>query len=489
MVRLDGTTLAKEGIWTVPESERPGDPDFASSPTLFHANVAGSDQPLVAACNKNGVLYGWKRDDLGSGPVWRLKVGLGTPQGVKSCLAAPIWNGSQLFEASNPTTIQDVPYLGSVRAVDPSTGVATWETGLGGIVLGSPSMSAGGVIAAPMYSSTTGATKGLTLVDSGNGRIVNFLPSVSGFAQPVFVDDGLLVATDAGRLGYWKPRTTGDLTPPSAPAVTATRSSDGTSATLAWPAANTSEAVASYRIFRNGAFINTVGSTATSFTDPGLANVTNYSYFVQAVDTSGNASVQSQLVIVPKPSGVPLFADGFEAGNLNLWQGGRNMVVQQTVVNSGNWAAKDVDKATAVATIPAAQNDIYVRLWFQVTNQGASPLDLLTLQDEAAKKVAKARLASDGRLQLQALTPTVRTRTSSVTPTKNAWHSLEVHVTVGAQGNIEAWLDGQPVPGVSGTWDFGSNPVSQILIGDTVAGRTLTSYFDDVQAGTQYIGP
>jgi outer membrane protein assembly factor BamB len=224
VVRLDGTTLGKAGIWTVPLADRPGDADFASSPTLFHATINGTDRALVAGCNKNGVLYAWDRNDLNAGPVWQVKVGLGTPDGAKSCLAAPIYDGSNLFEASNPTTIGGVPYLGSVRRLSPTTGAAVWETGLGGIILGSPSQSGGGVLAAPEYSTNPGSTMGLPLVDSANGGIVNFISGISGFSQPVFAEDGMLVASANGRLRYYQPATSGDITPPASPSMTATRS-------------------------------------------------------------------------------------------------------------------------------------------------------------------------------------------------------------------------------------------------------------------------
>jgi len=489
IVRLDGTTLVKQGIWTVPLAARPVDADFASSPTLFHASVQGVDEPLVAACNKNGVLYAWQRDNIAAGPVWQLKVGLGTAQGVKACLAAPIWNGSRLFEASNPTSVQGVPYNGSVRALDPQTGMAQWETGLGGIVLGSPSMSAGGVIAAPEFKTDTGTTIGLPLIDASTGKLVNFLTGLGGFAQPVFADDGVLVATGAGTLSYYQPRTSGDAIPPSAPSLTVVRSADGATATLSWPTADVGQGVSGYRVFRDGALIKTLAPNATSYTDPALNPVMNYSYFLQAVDATGNTSVQSPLRLAPKPAGAPLFADGFESGTLNLWQGNLNMAVQQQVVHSGSWAAKDVNRAFVTGVLAQPTGDVYVRLWFQVAAQGASPLDLLTINDDAGRRIAKARLSTSGQIQLQGLNPTAKTWTSAVVPTKNAWHSLEVHLSIGAKGSIEAWLDGTPVPGVSQTWNFGTSQPDQVQIGDPVTGRHVTTYLDDVVASTAPIGP
>ena len=486
VVRLDGTSLAKESLWTVPPADRPGDPDFASSPTFFHASIDGTDRPLVAACNKNGVLYALNRDSLAAGPVWQLKVGLGTPDGAKSCLAAPIWDGTSLYEASNPTSIGGVPYLGSLRSVSPTTGTAAWETGLGGIILGSPSQSGGGVLAAPEYSTDPGSSLGLPLVDSANGGIVNFISGVTGFSQPVFTEHGMLVASANGRLRYYTPATSGDMSPPAAPSMTATRSADLTRATLTWtPSAD----VSNYRVFRNGQLISTLSGTTGTFDDTGLSSSTDYSYFVQALDAAGNTSRQSALQVLPAPPG-PLFADGFESGDMRAWSTVNSMTVQNVVKHSGTWAAKEVDKSTAVAVLRSGQNDVYARIWFDVTAHGATPTDLMTLQDDSGKKLARIRLATDNRVQLNVMVSPMSTHTSTTKASLGAWHSVELHLTLnGAQGHAEAWLDGTAVPGLAVTASFGSNPMSQLLVGNTPKGRTITAYFDDVRIDTARVGP
>jgi outer membrane protein assembly factor BamB len=486
IVRLDGTTLAKEGLWTVPPADRPGDPDFASSPTLFHATINGTDRPLVAGCNKNGVLYAWDRNDLGAGPVWQQKVGLGTPDGARACLAAPIYDGSNLFEASNPTTIGEVPYLGSLRRLSPTTGAAAWETGLGGIILGSPSQSGGGVLAAPEYSTNPGSTMGLPLVDSANGGIVNFISGISGFSQPVFVEDGMLVASANGRLRFYQPATSGDVVPPAPPSMTATRSADSTRATLTWTPVS---GVSSYRVFRNGELIRTFPGTTGTFTDTGLATTRGYSYFLQALDAAGNTSRQSTLQELPAPPG-PLFNDGFESGSFSQWATHKNMTVQSSVKHAGTWAAKAVDKSTARALLPTSVNDAYARIWFNVVSHGSLPTDLVILEDEAGKHLARIRLAPDNRIQLSVMVGTMSTRSSTMKATLGTWHSLELHLTInGAQGQAEAWLDGTLVPGVSVTANFGPNPVGELLLGNSPTGRTMTSYFDDVRVDTARIGP
>ena len=71
VVRLDPATLAKEGSWMVPKSQKVSDSDFGGSPTLFTATIGGVATPMVGACNKNGIYYAWQEDDLAAGPDWR----------------------------------------------------------------------------------------------------------------------------------------------------------------------------------------------------------------------------------------------------------------------------------------------------------------------------------------------------------------------------------------------------------------------------------
>jgi beta-glucanase (GH16 family) len=83
-----------------------------------------------------------------------------------------------------------------------------------------------------------------------------------------------------------------DTTPPSAPTSVVASGGDA-QVTLGW-SANAESDLAGYRVYRNGV---RVGSpTTTSFTDSGLSNGTSYTYYVTAVDTSGNESAHSATV-------------------------------------------------------------------------------------------------------------------------------------------------------------------------------------------------
>jgi polyvinyl alcohol dehydrogenase (cytochrome) len=203
IVSLDAATLARQGIWTVPNTSRGFDADFGASPTMFTATLDETVTRMIGACDKNGFFYAFRADDVGGGPVWSYKIGKGQGgAGAKACLDAAIWDGSHLFIGGNATTIQGILYNGSMRELDPSTGQVIWETGLPANILGTPSINAAGVIAASTYDLSSGATNGTYLIDAATGTILNTLVHAAAFPQPVFVGSNLIVATQSKLMVY-----------------------------------------------------------------------------------------------------------------------------------------------------------------------------------------------------------------------------------------------------------------------------------------------
>lgn len=208
IVSLDKDTLVKRGSWFPLFAERPaGDADFGGSPVLFTATIGGVSTPMVAGCNKNGILYGWRRSNVSAGPVWRFQVGLGTKSGQLACLTAPVWDGHHLFEAGNQTTIKGVAFRGSMRMLNPDDGTPIWEVGLPGIVLGSPTMNGNGILAVSTYD-TSGAQNASYFLDSATGKILYSIPTAKNsatFAQPVFADNYVFLAPLLGGLTALSP--------------------------------------------------------------------------------------------------------------------------------------------------------------------------------------------------------------------------------------------------------------------------------------------
>lgn len=85
--------------------------------------------------------------------------------------------------------------------------------------------------------------------------------------------------------------TPSDTTAPSIPGSLAASASAAGQMNLSWNASTDDVGIASYKVYRNGAYLKTV--TSTPYSDMGLAKNTNYCYRVSAVDAAGNESGQS----------------------------------------------------------------------------------------------------------------------------------------------------------------------------------------------------
>ncbi|MFC4765109.1 glycosyl hydrolase family 18 protein [Dyella koreensis] len=123
------------------------------------------------------------------------------------------------------------------------------------------------------------------------------VPAGSYTLKAVATDNGGLTGTSATVSITVNPASGGDTTPPSIPAGLASTSQTSSTISLSWTAStdNTGgSGVAGYDVYRGGTL---VGSTsATSYTDTGLAANTSYSYTVRARDNAGNASALSSAI-------------------------------------------------------------------------------------------------------------------------------------------------------------------------------------------------
>lgn len=203
IVRLDAATMTKQEAWQLPADEERRDSDFGSSPTLFLADVGGRTTQMVGACNKNGKYYALRSQNLGAGYVWSFLMGSSFGEGGGICIGGTIWDGSHLYVGGPRTTIDGTEYEGSIRKLNPNTGIPVWETGLPGTVLGTPTKNGAGVVAAATYDDTNA----VYLIDASNGKILTTLDTENAqvFSQPVFADDYLFVATTFGTMFAYTP--------------------------------------------------------------------------------------------------------------------------------------------------------------------------------------------------------------------------------------------------------------------------------------------
>jgi outer membrane protein assembly factor BamB len=194
IVKLDPSTLQPLAWFTVPDSQLHGDNDFGASPVIFGR--------YVGACNKNGIFYALNRSTMTV--AWEKVIGTGSNRASPAqCSAAPVYDGTSLYMAGDPTTINGVAYRGSIQRLNPHTGVTLWATGLPNSVLGSPTMNGGGVIAVGTFDSTV-TPNSVYLVDASTGTIIRTLTKGGKtFAQSVFADGMLFTANVNGKLTAW----------------------------------------------------------------------------------------------------------------------------------------------------------------------------------------------------------------------------------------------------------------------------------------------
>ncbi len=190
-------TLKLLGIFHVPESQRTVDGDFGGSPVFFGK--------YVGACNKNGVFYALRQSSMKL-VWWKRIASTFRTNGYAECLAAPPYDGKDLFPAGGAATVDGTAYAGSVQERSPGNGVLVWETGLPGKVLGSPTLDGGGLLAVGTY--TTAPAGGVYLINAATGTIVAELTTGTTFAQAVFANSWIFTATSNG-VSAWGLPTTG----------------------------------------------------------------------------------------------------------------------------------------------------------------------------------------------------------------------------------------------------------------------------------------
>ncbi|HEV8050381.1 MAG TPA: PQQ-binding-like beta-propeller repeat protein, partial [Thermoplasmata archaeon] len=146
ILAFNASTLRLLESWTIPLSQQISDGDFGATPVVFST---ANGTRMVAASDKNGVLYAWDEARLGSGPVWQDAIAypsVGTGSGVPN-LGPVSWSAGRLFVGSSRTQIAGVNFSGAVRSVLPTTGAVVWARGeLAGPVYGAP-VEANGIVA------------------------------------------------------------------------------------------------------------------------------------------------------------------------------------------------------------------------------------------------------------------------------------------------------------------------------------------------------
>ena len=276
----------------------------------------------------------------------------------------------------------------------------------------------------------------------------------------------------------------GDTTPPTPPQSLVASATGSTTVHLTWQAATDNVGVTNYRIYRNGTAVQTIGNV-TSYDDSGLQPNTTYTYTVTALDAAGNESQPSNgAPVTTNPGGTTIFADGFESGNLSLWNHVTGAVtVENTNVKTGTYAADVAPAGTAAwawASI-APQTTLTYEVDFKINSKTSSGANLLQFRQGAGTPILTVSLTgTKNRLKLTDAVSATSATASTVSVTTGAWHHLTVQLVIGATGQTTVSLDGTDVPALDQTWNTGTTAVGRISFGDANKGRTFNIAFDNI---------
>jgi parallel beta-helix repeat protein len=277
-----------------------------------------------------------------------------------------------------------------------------------------------------------------------------------------------------------------DTVPPAAPSGLTATAVYKTQIELGWTASP--DIVGVYEIWRDGALLEMVGAQ-TTYADTTVAAGSTHSYQVRARDASGNLSAFSNTAWAATPMVAVLFHDGFETGDLSKWTSAAGLVVQQTEVFDGSFAARASGTNTAAfATkqLTSTESNLYTQLHFNVSSQSTSA-NLLRLRTEANDAILTVFVTNTDRIAYRnevANTTTI----STVSAARGAWHALQAHVSIdGAASQTEVWLDGTMIAALSQTQSLGTDPIGRLELGDNSSNHSYDVALDEVDYDRELI--
>ncbi|HEX8217943.1 MAG TPA: PQQ-binding-like beta-propeller repeat protein [Chloroflexia bacterium] len=192
IVAVDLSTYEIVDSWRVPREDEVADADWGTTPTLF---TLSDGRQMVAAGNKNGNFYVFDANNLAQGPLWQHSVaGPGEcPQCGEGTIASAVYHDGVLYFAGGMTTLDGVPYNGSVQAFEAATGNLLWTYPSGGPVMASPA-GANGVIVAM-------GDNEMHLIDAAKGtNLLKVVLDGAVYGAPVISRGVIYVATATGNL-------------------------------------------------------------------------------------------------------------------------------------------------------------------------------------------------------------------------------------------------------------------------------------------------
>jgi fibronectin type 3 domain-containing protein len=275
-----------------------------------------------------------------------------------------------------------------------------------------------------------------------------------------------------------------DTDPPTAPGSVQAAPAGDTSVTVTWAAASDAVGVTGYDVYRNGGAtpVGSVNGATRSFTDAGLAADTTYSYTVKARDAAGNVSTAS----APASATTWVFADGFETGNFSRWSSFTGIVTSTAEKFSGTYGAvASVQKgnvaAFAAKVLPGTYADLTYDIRFKLLTGKTTNIDFLRFRTASGANILSLYYSDKKMLAYQNDVRGTSTVSTSALPV-GVWQEAKVRVQIsGSTSRVSVWLNGTAVPALTKVDNLGSNPVGQVVAGESTTGRAFDFAVDDVR--------
>lgn len=205
ILALDARDLTLEHAWSIPRDKSYfDDADFGAGPVLF---TDSRGRALVGAVNKNGYFYALERSTFRL--VWAFQVGDepgdAPPYGNGSISPAAFAAGV-LYVAGGHTTIDGRSCMGSLRALNATTGKPLWQDCESGVVLGAVAYAHGLVVIGAgntlkVYEARHGALLYAYQESASRDVFLSASPSIANGQILEGSSDGILLSFGLGKAG------------------------------------------------------------------------------------------------------------------------------------------------------------------------------------------------------------------------------------------------------------------------------------------------
>ena len=177
----------------------------------------------------------------------------------------------------------------------------------------------------------------------------------------------------------------------------------------------------------------------------------------------------------------PLFADDFESGDLSKWTKVTNLAVQSNTVHAGAFAAGNpASIAWAMARLPSAENDLYVRAFLHIDTRDS--VQMLRLRTDSGTNVLAMLVLANEKVRLKGI-KTGAMVTTADSLSLGQWHDLVLHTTISGLTSVaELSIDGTTVATL--TTDLGTSALGRLEIGNAASGKDYDAFFDDIVVDT-----